>query len=168
MPKNALTPAPLITLSTIFSILKWCLGLIGIIYTVILAVQGIVNSQYNGMSVKILKYTTGSMIPIIGGFLSSGMDVLLSSAVLIKNSIGLIGVIYILISIGSVGVSLLVLSIIIKISTSIAEPLLDKKFINVLMGISTIINYLIAITLLCGYVYFITVLGFIFSTISIL
>lgn len=154
--------------STIFSVLKWCLGLIGIIYTVILAVQGIVNSQYNGLSVKILKYTTGSMVPIIGGFLSSGMDVLLSSAVLIKNSIGLLGVIYVLISIGGVGISLLVLSIIIKISASIAEPLLDKKFLNVFMGISTIINYLIAIAFLCGYIYFITVLGFIFSTISII
>ncbi len=154
--------------STIFSILKWTLGLIGIIYTFILAVQGIVNSQYNGISVKILKYTTGSMIPIIGGFLSGGMDVLLSSAILIKNSIGLLGVFYILITIGGSAISLLVLSFIIKFLTSISEPILDKKFFNVIMGISTVINYLTSIIFLCAYIYFITVIGFIFSTILIL
>ncbi|MBO5926313.1 MAG: hypothetical protein J6Q38_01980, partial [Clostridia bacterium] len=89
---------------TIFSFYKWCLGIIGIAYTVILAVQGIVNASYNGISVKILKYATGSMVPIVGGFLSGGIDVMLSSAILIKNSIGLFAVIFLILKVGGAGI----------------------------------------------------------------
>ena len=153
---------------TVFSFFKWMLGIIFIIYTVVLSVQGIVNASYNGISIKILKYATGSIIPIVGGFLSGGIDVLLSSAILIKNSIGLISVIYLIITIGSKGISFIVSSFIIKFGASICEPILDKRFYNFLVGIGDVINYLASLILISGFMYFITVIGFIFSTISVI
>lgn len=153
---------------TVFSLYKWVLGIIVIVYTVILSIQGIVNASYNGISVKILKYATGSMVPIVGGFLSGGLDVFLSSAVLIKNSIGLLSVIYLLISIGGVGISFIITSFILKFGASISEPVLDKRFYNLLVGISDIINYLASIIFLSGFMYFITVIGFIFATVSVI
>ena len=38
------------------------------------------------------KYTIKSYIPIMGGYLSEGMDLILASSLLIKNSLGLVGV----------------------------------------------------------------------------
>ncbi len=152
---------------TVFSFYKWCIGIISILYTVILGVQGIVNSSYNGISIKILKYATGSIIPIVGGFLSGGIDVMLSSAILIKNSVGLLSVIYLILTIGGRAISYIITSFIIKFGASICEPVLDKRFYNFLIGVGEVINYLASIILLCGYMYFITVIGFIFSTISV-
>ena len=153
---------------TIFSFYKWCLGIIGIAYTVILAVQGIVNASYNGISVKILKYATGSMVPIVGGFLSGGIDVMLSSAILIKNSIGLFAVIFLILKVGGAGIGFIFTSFLIKFSSSICEPILDKRFYKFLIGLSDVINYLASLIFLIGYMYFITVVGFIFSTISVI
>ena len=153
---------------TVFSFYKWCIGIICVVYTVIIGIQGIVNASYNGVSVKILKYATGSIIPIVGGFLSGGIDVMLSSAILIKNSIGLISVIYLLITIGGSAISYIFTSFIIKFGASICEPILDKRFYNFLIGIGDVINYLASIIFLCGFMYFITVIGFIFSTISVI
>ena len=153
---------------TIFSFYKWSIGIICILYTVILGIQGIVNASYNGISIKILKYATGSMIPIVGGFLSGGIDVMLSSSILIKNSIGLYSVIYLLITIGGSAISYIITSFIIKFGASICEPILDKRFYNFLVGVGDVINYLASIIFLCGFMYFITVIGFIFSTISVI
>ncbi len=153
---------------TVFSLYKWILGLIVVIYTIVLSIQGIVNASYNGISIKILKYATGSMIPIVGGFLSGGIDVLLSSAVLIKNSIGLLSVIYLLITIIGRAISFLITSFLLKFGASICEPILDKRFYNLLVGIGDVINYLASIIFLSGFMYFITVVGFIFSTISVI
>lgn len=153
---------------TVFSFYKWCIGIICVLYTVILGIQGIVNTSYNGISVKILKYATGSIIPIVGGFLSGGIDVMLSSAILIKNSVGLLSVIYLIITIGGSAISYVITSFIIKFGASICEPVLDKRFYNFLIGVGDVINYLASIIFLCGYMYFITVIGFIFSTISVI
>ncbi len=153
---------------TVFSFYKWCIGIISILYTVILGVQGIVNGSYNGISIKILKYATGSIIPIVGGFLSGGIDVMLSSAILIKNSVGLLSVIYLILTMGGTAISYIITSFIIKFGASICEPILDRRFYNFLIGVGDVINYLASIILLCGYMYFITVIGFIFSTISVI
>ncbi len=153
---------------TVFSFYKWLIGIISILYTVILGVQGIVNGSYNGISIKILKYATGSIIPIVGGFLSGGIDVMLSSAILIKNSVGLLSVLYLILTIGGTAISYVITSFIIKFGASICEPILDRRFYNFLIGVGDVINYLASIILLCGYMYFITVIGFIFSTISVI
>ncbi len=153
---------------TVFSFYKWAIGIITILYTVILGVQGVVNGSYNGISIKILKYATGSIIPIVGGFLSGGIDVILSSAILIKNSIGLLSVIYLIVTIGGSAISYVLISFVIKFGASLCEPVLDKRFYNFLIGVGDVINYLSSVIFLCGYMYFITVIGFIFSTISVI
>lgn len=152
---------------TVFSLFKWILGIIVIVYTVILSIQGIVNASYNGISIKILKYATGSIVPIVGGFLSGGVDVLLSSAILIKNSIGLLSVIYLLIAILGKGIAFISTSFLLKFGASICEPIIDKRFYNLLIGIGDVINYLASLIFLSGFMYFITIIGFIFSTISV-
>ena len=153
---------------SIFSLFKWVIGFIVVIYTVFISIQGVSNSAYNGISVKILKYTTGSMIPIVGGFLSSGMDLLLSSAILVKNSVGLMAVIYMLISVVGCGVNLLITSFVFKFGSTICESILDKKYFNLLNNVCDLIKNLSVLVFLSGYMYFITVLGFIFSTISVI
>ena len=152
---------------TIFSFFKWALGFITVIFSITLIVQGSINAQYNGASVKILKYATGSLIPIVGGFLSGGIDLMLSCAVLIKNSLGLVGVIYILLVVVGSGLELVILAFMLRFFSSICQPIIDKRFFGVLNGLADTLTYLSCLIFLCGYMFFICVLGFVFSTISV-
>jgi stage III sporulation protein AE len=134
------------------------------VFTIVLTAQGIVNMQYNGLSFKILKYATGSLIPIVGGFVSGGLDLLLSSAVLVKNSFGLIVVIYVIFhSVGS-GVVILIVSFLLKFIISLAEPLLDNKFVLLINGVCEIFNYLTAVIFICGFAYVLVCFSIINST----
>lgn len=149
---------------SIQSLVKWILGIITLTFSVLIATQGVVNAQYGGISFKILKYATGSLIPIVGGFLSGGVDVLLSSAVLVKNSLGLIMVIYVLFSVIGAGITVLITSFIIKFSISIAEPILDKKIVNLINGISNLLSILSAIVLVSGFMYVLVLFNLITAT----
>ena len=149
---------------SLLSLVKWILGIVTVVFSVVIASQGIVNSQYNGLSFKILKYATGSIIPIVGGFISGGLDVILSSAVLVKNSFGLILVFYVLITVLGSGLSILVASFLIKFAVSICEPLLDGSIVKLLSGIGEVFSYLTAVILVCGFSYVLVCFSIINST----
>ena len=74
-------------------IIKWILGVTLAAFTVFLTVQGITSATYDGLSFKAAKYAVSNSVPIIGGFLGSGFDLVVAGSVLIKNSIGSCGII---------------------------------------------------------------------------
>ncbi|MBR3804488.1 MAG: hypothetical protein IKJ14_04025 [Clostridia bacterium] len=149
---------------TLLSFIKWTLGVSTTIFTLFITAKGIVNSQYNGLSFKILKYATGSMIPIVGNFISGGLDVLTSSAILVKNSFGFISVICIIFNSLKAGFTLLSVSFILKFSVSICEPCLDLKFVKLTNGISEVFNVYTAILFFSGFVYAVTCFSIMNST----
>ncbi len=149
---------------TILSAFKWLLGIITVLLTVAISSQSIVNMQYNGISFKILKYATGSLIPIVGGFVSGGLDVVLSSAVLVKNAFGLLASIFVLFSLGVNGVVVLVISFIMRFTVSIAEPMLDSKFNAMIGGVCEVFNHLSALTFVCSISFILVCLSFISTT----
>ncbi len=149
---------------SLLSLVKWSLGILTLSFTVFMTAQGMVNSQYNGMSFKVLKYATGSLIPIVGNFISGGMDVLLSSAVLVKNSFGLILVIYVFLTVGGAGISILITSFIIKFMISVCEPVIDAKFVEFSNGLSDVLSCLSAVIFVCGFAYVLVCFSVITST----
>ena len=152
----------------LLSFIKWTLGILTVLFTCFVTVSGLVNAQYNGASVKVLKYATGSLIPIVGGFLSGGVDVFLTSALLIKNSVGVIAVIYLIITVFGSGVLILILSFLIKLIISICEPIADKKFVNAVMGVTDIFNYLAGLVFISGFMTFLTIICLILSTSTVI
>ena len=152
----------------LFSLFKWGIGLFTLIFTALVTTQGFVNAQFNGASVKVLKYATGSLVPIVGGFLSGGVDLLLSSVLLIKNSIGLIAVIYLIFFVGGKGISILLFSFIIKFSASLCEPIIEAKFLNCIIKITDVFNLLASLIFVCGYVFILVVISFIGVTGAVL
>ena len=149
---------------TLLSLLKWVIGIITTVLTLIMATHGLVNSQYSGLSFKILKYATGSIIPIVGNFISGGLDVLLSSSILVKNSIGFLTVIIILFTVLKGGITILLTSFILRFSISLCEPILDEKFTKLTGGVCEVLNVFTAILFLIGFLFIVLCFGFINST----
>ena len=155
-------------IKNLFSLFKWSIGIFTLIFSALVTTQGFVNMQFNGASVKVLKYATGSLVPIVGGFLSGGVDVLLSSVLLIKNSVGLITVLYLIFYVASAGISILLFSFIIKFCLSLCEPIIDVKIQNCTTKITDVFNLLASLIFICGYIFIIVVISFISVTISVI
>lgn len=145
------------------SLIKWIFGIIFTVFSLFLGVQGITSATYDGISIKATKYAISNSIPIVGGFLKDGFDLVVAGSVLIKNSIGLVSVFWIFYMILSPVLQMGVFSLLLKLVSAIIEPFSEPKIVNFCQTISKTITYLTASVLLVGFMFFITILLIIFS-----
>jgi stage III sporulation protein AE len=111
------------------------LGSLGVITTVFLAAivtQGTVSAVSDGITIRTAKYLTGSFVPVIGGFLSNALDVVVGGSLLIKNALGLFSVIIILLFCSFSIIKLVVLVFIYRLAAVIIQPLEDGKIVDCL------------------------------------
>ncbi len=149
--------------SFISSLFKWSVGLIFTIFFATMTIQGISAGSFDSLSVRTTKYTIKSYVPIMGGYLSDGMDLILSSSILIKNSLGLVGIMVIAGLILSPLLEIAVLSLMLKLVSAILQPLSNNKTSNFLTGVSKSIVMLSTCILAVGFMYLISI-GLIMTT----
>ena len=149
------------------SIVKWLVGLIVVIYGFFITAQGITAGNFDGISFKALKYAISNGVPIIGGFVGSGFDLVVAGSILIKNSIGFVVVLALFYNLLSPILYMVVLNLALKLISSITEPISDVKISNFCCSISKGVTYLIVSIIMVGIMFFVTILLMIFSANSI-
>ena len=109
--------------ATLISTGKWLLGAVFGIFTTFVISQGLVGASVDNVSVRSLKFALSGYVPILGGYLSDGFDIISASCILIKNAVGLVAVIMLFTAILAPVAKLIVLSLCLKITASVTEPL---------------------------------------------
>lgn len=139
------------------STFKWIIGGIFTIFMAFLSIQGITASTYDGVSIRTAKYAIRSYVPILGGYLSEGFDVIMESSVLIKNAIGASGLLLMFSSIISPIVKIVVFILVLKLAAAILEPLTDPRISDFIYTVSKSLSMLIVMILGVAFMYLITV-----------
>ena len=139
------------------STFKWIIGGIFTIFMAFLSIQGITASTYDGVSIRTAKYAIRSYVPILGGYLSEGFDVIMASSVLIKNAIGASGLLLMFSSIISPIVKIVVFILVLKLAAAILEPLTDPRISDFIYTVSKSLSMLIVMILGVAFMYLITV-----------
>ncbi len=148
-------------------IIKWIIGIIVTIFTIFLSVQGISSASFDGISIKAAKYAISNSIPLVGGFIKDGFDLIIAGSVLIKNSLGVASVITLFYIILNPVMQMLAFSTLLKLASSITETVSDSKISVFCASLSKCVNYLIACIVAVGFMLFITILLMIISANSI-
>lgn len=139
------------------STFKWIIGGIFTVFMAFLSIQGITASTYDGVSIRTAKYAIRSYVPILGGYLSEGFDVIMASSVLIKNAIGASGLLLMFSSIISPIVKIVVFILVLKLAAAILEPLTDPRISDFIYTVSKSLSMLIVMILGVAFMYLITV-----------
>ena len=139
------------------SCFKWLLGGILTIFTAVMSVSGIMAGSVDGISIKTAKYTIKSSVPLIGGFLSDGVSVMMLSCSLIKNAIGVSGLILLFGSVIVPVLKIVVFSLLLKLVSAILEPIADARVTTFVNDVSKTISTLVAIILGVTFMYLIIV-----------
>lgn len=77
------------------SLNKWILGISSTVFVGVVSMQGMMAATYDGISMKTAKYTVDNTLPIVGGLMSDTMDTVVGCSLLLKNAIGVTGLIII-------------------------------------------------------------------------
>lgn len=141
----------------LMSAFKWTIGIVFTIFTGFLSVQGISAGKYDGVSIKATKFAMKSYIPIIGSYVSDGMDFLILGSVLVKNSIGLIGVIILFITIISPILMIVIYKLALQLCSGILEMTGNPKNSNFLASCSKLLILPIVLIIGIAFMYVITI-----------
>jgi len=97
-------------------------------FTAFVALEGITFASVDGVGVQAVKYAASSLVPVVGGFLSSSYDTITGFALVIKNSAGMLTMLVIA-SIAAIPVlKLFMVFLALKASAIIVQPFTEKRF----------------------------------------
>ena len=134
---------------------KWVIGLLFTVFLGFITIQGISASAVDGLSIRTAKYTIKSYVPIVGGYVSDGLSIVLASSMLIKNAVGTAGLLLVLFATISPILSLVLFMLSLKFMAGIIEPVGDKKIANFVSDISKSMTMLIALIVAVAFMYMI-------------
>ncbi|MDR0850290.1 MAG: stage III sporulation protein AE [Christensenellaceae bacterium] len=138
------------------SLFKWIIGIVFTIFIAFITIQGITASAVDGVSIKTAKFAIKSYIPVLGGYLSDGLNLIMASSILIKNAVGATGLILLIASVISPLVKILVFMLGLKLVAAITEPLCDGRISNFLSGVSKCLVMLIVCIIGVSFMYLVT------------
>lgn len=123
-----------------------------------LTVAGITGGMVDGVGIKAAKFVLSGYVPILGGYLSQGFDLISAGCILIKNSIGMIGIIAVICMILKPILHVTIFSFALKIVASIIQPIGDKRVSDFLYSVSNATKILVTTILGTGFVLILTLL----------
>lgn len=135
------------------SILKWVIGITITVFSIFITVQSSASSLFDGIIFKATKFVVGNSIPIVGNFISSGFDMLTSAGLLIRSSVGVCGLILLLMEIIQPIIALVAFSTILKIVGAIVQPIGESVLYSLLADLSKDVEYFIAGLLTVAFMY---------------
>lgn len=141
----------------LMSTFKWTVGIVFTIFTGFLSIQGISAGKYDSVSIKATKFAMKSYIPIIGSYVSEGMDFLILGSILVKNSIGLIGIFILFITIISPILMIIIYKLALQLSSGILEMTGNNKISSFLASSSKILILPIVLIVGIAFMYVITI-----------
>ena len=126
------------------------------IFVAFLSVQGITAGVYDNLKVRTAKFALSKYVPVIGGYLAEGFNLVLAGTVLIKNAVGLTAVIILLITVLPLIIKIVITTLALKLVCALTEPF--STVCNAVGSIANTLNILIAVVLGVAFCYFVFLL----------
>lgn len=136
------------------------LSIIGIFFTIflgVMSVQGTASAIQDGVALKTTKFITGNFIPVIGRSFTDAADTFLAAALLLKNAIGIVGLIIIVTIAIFPAIKIMVISFIYKLAAALLQPLGNSPVITSLNIISKYIMYVLACLITVTFMFFLSI-----------
>ncbi|WP_418792353.1 stage III sporulation protein AE [Phosphitispora sp. TUW77] len=119
-----------VDVSKLADLLKsWSIGLLGLFFTVFLGfmmVQGIAGSVADGVAMRTAKFGIGVFVPVVGKLFSDALEAVVGTSLLLKNAVGLVGILAVFFICAFPVLKILALMLIYKVAAALIQPIGDK------------------------------------------
>lgn len=135
------------------------LTVLGIFFTLfigVISIQGTASAVQDGVAMKTAKFFTGNFIPVIGRTITDAADTVLNASLLLKNAVGIVGVIVILFTALFPAIKIAVIALIYKLTAAILQPIGDGPIIESLQIISKFMMYILTCLLIITLMFFLS------------
>ncbi|MDC3414426.1 stage III sporulation protein AE [Aquibacillus sp. 3ASR75-11] len=136
------------------------LALLGVFLTIflgVISVQGAASAIQDGVAMKTAKFVTGNFIPVVGRMFTDAADTVLSASLILKNAIGIVGVIIVLGLALFPAVKVFAIAVIYKFAAALLQPIGDGPVIKSMDTISKHILFVFAALLVVTVMFFLAI-----------
>lgn len=136
------------------------LGTLGVFLTVflgVMSVQGTASAIQDGVAMKTTKFITGNFIPVIGRTITEAADTVLSASLILKNAIGIVGSLMIILFALFPAIKILAVALIYKVAAAVVQPIGYEPVVTSLNIISKYIFYILACLLIVSLMFYLAI-----------
>ncbi len=136
------------------------IGILGVFLTIflgVMSVQGTASAIQDGVAMKTAKFITGNFIPVIGRTFTDATDTILSATLLLKNAVGIVGLVIIAFIALFPALKIFVIALTYKVAAAILQPIGDGPVITSLNTISKFILYILGCLLVVTLMFFLAI-----------
>lgn len=123
--------SPKVRLSRLSSLLKtlgnWTLGVGFTVFLSVTALQALGAAAADGVSLRTAKYMVDNFVPVVGGMFADTMDTLVGASLLIKNALGVTGLLLLLAAAARPMLQTLATVLVYRACAALLEPISEKR-----------------------------------------
>ncbi|MGD6834791.1 stage III sporulation protein AE [Bacillus haimaensis] len=136
------------------------IGILGMYLTIflgVISVQGATAAVTDGIAIRTAKFVTGNFIPVIGRMFTDATDTVITASLLLKNTVGILGVATVILLAAFPAIKILSIAIIYKLAAALLQPLGGGTVITCLDIISKSIIYIFAALAIVSFMFFLSI-----------
>lgn len=116
------------------------------IFVGLLSLEGTLSSSVDGLTAKTAKAAVSNFIPVVGKVLGDSIDTVIGCASILKNAVGIVGVIIIIGICATPIIKLAIITITYHLGAALCQPIADEKIVKLLEQMGGTFKMLLAIT----------------------
>ncbi len=136
---------------------KWIMALVITVFTGVNAIYGFSAPTLDALSTRTIKFAVGSLVPVVGGFLSDTLDTVAASGAVVKNAVGVSGIVVLSIICIPPIIKVGIMQLMFKLISAIAEPVADKRISKLLWDMGDTFVALFGVVVLTSVMFIINI-----------
>lgn len=140
------------------SVSSWLIGIVFGLYGTFLTVGGIAGGVVDKVGYSAAKFALSSYVPILGGYLSDGFDLVGASMMLVKNAFGYTAAIVLVATVMFPLLKIVVFIFSLRLASAVAEPIGDDRVSNMLSTVADNCSLLISALAGVAFMFFVLIM----------
>ncbi|HZW84265.1 MAG TPA: stage III sporulation protein AE [Candidatus Deferrimicrobium sp.] len=136
---------------------KAILGLCLTIFIGIMTIQGVTGSMSDGIALRSAKYATDTFVPVVGRWFSDAIELVVGSALLLKNAVSLVGIIVICIICLIPIIKIVAMMLIYRVAAALVQPLGNHGLSDALQSMGSSLTLVFASVASVGIMFFMAI-----------
>lgn len=134
------------------------LGLGFTLFLGVMVLRGAIAPVADGVALRAAKFLAGTFIPVVGGMMSDAVEVVVGGSLLLKNALGVLGLVALTLMLAFPLAKILALVVIYRVATALVQPISDTRLVDALGTLADALTVLMSSVATAALMFFVGIL----------
>lgn len=137
--------------------IKWGMTIMLTVFVSLAGLKSIASAGVDGLTLKLGRFATSNLIPMVGGLLAESFETVMNCGAVIKNSVGVLGIIFVVLIVLKPMLKLGALMIVFRVTAALAEPIAEPRLMGCISRLGDSIGVLLGMVAVVAVMFIITI-----------